>query len=71
MITKKMKLNYIIEKYPDTINVFFKYGLGCIGCSYASFETIEEGCKAHNIDVDKLVKELNKGVKDDSKGKSK
>lgn len=68
MITKKMKLNEVIQKYPETIEVFFKYGLGCIGCSYASFETIEEGCKAHGIDADKLVKELNEEIKDEDKG---
>lgn len=62
-ITAKMTFNEVIQKYPETSSLFFKYGLSCIGCPLAMQETIEQGCKAHGIDVGKLVDELNKKIK--------
>lgn len=58
-ISKDMKLSEIISKYPDTSEIFLKHGLSCIGCPLASQETLEQGAKAHGIDVDKLIKALN------------
>ena len=68
-ITKEMGIQDIVEKYPETVEVFFKHGLHCLGCAAARFETLEQGAGAHGIDVDKMVKDLNKAVKE--KGESK
>ena len=62
-ITKKSNLMEIASKHPETMEVFVKYGLHCIGCMAAQFENLEVGAKAHGIDVDKLVKDLNKAIK--------
>jgi len=45
------------------VEVFLKYDFHCLGCAAASFENLEEGAKAHGIDVDKIVKELNNAIK--------
>jgi len=65
-ITKNMKLGEIIGKYPDTIEIFMKNGLHCIGCHVAAFETIEEGAKAHGMsekDIESMIKDLNKKIR--------
>ena len=62
-ITGKMKLREVIEKYPETFRVFHEYGIHCIGCAMAAFETVEAGAKAHGIDAKKFVADLNKAVK--------
>ncbi|MGI6359154.1 MAG: DUF1858 domain-containing protein [Bacillota bacterium] len=59
-ITKDMAISEIVEKYPQVVPVFFKHGLGCLGCAIAQFETLEQGAKAHGIDVDALLADLNK-----------
>jgi hybrid cluster-associated redox disulfide protein len=33
--------------------------MGCIGCLASSTETLENGAKMHNINVDTLLVELN------------
>jgi len=58
-ITKDMSIIDIVQTCPDSIQVFQKYGLGCIGCAAARFENLEAGAKVHGIDVDAMVKELN------------
>ena len=58
-ITKDMGLLEIVQSHPETIEVFQKYGLGCIGCAAARFENLEAGAKVHGIDIDKMVEDLN------------
>lgn len=61
-ITGDMKIEEIVAKYPQTIGVFFQYGLGCVGCHAASFESLAEGATMHGIDLDAMLKDLNELV---------
>ena len=62
-----MKINEVIGKHPETLEVFERFGFHCIGCVGAEFENIEDGAKAHGIDIEKLVEELNKVIYDQSR----
>lgn len=64
MITKDMKIQEIISKYPYTVEVFFRHGLMCIGCVVAQFESLEEGAIAHGINTNTLLKDLNQAVRE-------
>lgn len=63
VITKDMSIGDIVSKFPETIEVFMKHGLHCVGCAAARFENLEQGANAHGIDVMTLVKTLNDAVK--------
>ena len=67
-ITGEMTLGDVIQKYPETIPVFFKFGLHCIGCHISAFESIKDGALAHGADSDALVKELNETINKIPKG---
>ncbi|MBS3950538.1 MAG: DUF1858 domain-containing protein [Peptococcaceae bacterium] len=54
-----MGIQDVVDKYPQLVPVFFKFGLGCLGCAAARFESIEQGAMAHGIDVDALINDLN------------
>ena len=54
-----MHIGEVVQKYPDTVQVFLSHGLMCFGCAVARFESIEQGAMAHGIDVDALVRDLN------------
>lgn len=58
-ITKDMPIGEVVQKYPDTIEVFLSHGLMCFGCAIARFENLEQGALAHGMDVEALVKDLN------------
>ncbi len=62
-ITADMNIKEVLDKYPETVSVFGKYNMGCIGCIAASFEKIKDIAGVHGIDVKKFVKELNEIVK--------
>ena len=63
MINKKMSIEEIVKKYPETIAIFERHGLGCLGCQAALFESIEQGAEVHGVDVDALIADLNKEIK--------
>lgn len=61
-ITKDMNITETVQKYPETVEVFMSFGMGCVGCAAASFENIEEGAIVHGIDPDDLIKKLNEAL---------
>jgi hybrid cluster-associated redox disulfide protein len=61
-ITKEMTIEEVVTQYPETMMVFMRHGLHCVGCHVSAFESIEEGAMAHGINVDALVLDLNKVV---------
>lgn len=58
-VTKDMNIRQLVSDYPDSAKVFAAYGIGCIGCALANFETVEQGLTAHGINVDDFMKDLN------------
>ena len=58
-ITKEMNILEIVQNYPESLAVFQKYGLGCVGCAAARFENLEAGAKVHGFDPDQMVEEIN------------
>lgn len=58
-VTKEMGIIEIVQNYPQALEVFAKYGLGCIGCAAARFENLEAGAKVHGVDPDEMVAEIN------------
>ena len=58
-VTKDMSIIDIVQNHTETLEVFAKYGMGCIGCAAARFENLEAGAKVHGFDVDAMVAEIN------------
>ena len=59
-INKDMTIAELMEVAPDKVNVLLMAGMHCVGCPASLGETIEEACMVHGIDVDDLLKELNR-----------
>jgi hybrid cluster-associated redox disulfide protein len=58
-ITGEMSIMEIVQTYPETVPVFMKHGLHCLGCAIAQFETLAQGAAAHRMDLPALLKDLN------------
>ena len=58
-VTKEMGILEIAQNYPEAIEVFQKYGMGCLGCAAARFENIEAGARVHGFAPDAMVADIN------------
>ena len=58
-ISKDMTIEEVIQQFPETIQVFSRYGVGCLGCSAAQYDNIEQGAVIHGLDTEQLLRELN------------
>jgi hybrid cluster-associated redox disulfide protein len=58
-ITKDMTIEDVVQRFPETIQVFSRYGVGCLGCSAAQYDSIGQGAAIHGLDAAQLVQELN------------
>ncbi|HTY20685.1 MAG TPA: DUF1858 domain-containing protein [Geobacteraceae bacterium] len=59
LITKDMTFAQVMKMHRDVIKVLAGYNLGCIGCMGAQAESLEQGCSAHGLDTDDLLRDLN------------
>ena len=62
IIAKDTGIIDAVQQHPEILEVFAKYGLGCVGCMAAHYETIGQGAGAHGIDVDALIEDINKVI---------
>ncbi|MBR3152153.1 MAG: DUF1858 domain-containing protein [Clostridia bacterium] len=60
MIEKTTKIGELLETNPEKAEILLEAGMHCLGCPASQAETLEEACEVHGIDVEDLLKELNK-----------
>ncbi len=60
MIEKTTTIGKILAEAPEKAEILLQAGMHCLGCPASQAETIEEACEVHGIDVDELLKEINK-----------
>lgn len=63
-VNKDMTFKDVLDMGPEVVQVFVKYNMGCIGCAAAKFESIEQGAKAHGVNLDDLLRDLNNALND-------
>lgn len=57
---KDTKIGELLEKAPEKTDILLEAGMHCLGCPASQAETLEEACMVHGIDVEEVLKELNK-----------
>jgi hybrid cluster-associated redox disulfide protein len=66
MITKDMLIGEAVSQHPELAEYLTNFGMFCVGCPGAQFETIEQGLKIHgktDKEIDKFIEEVNKNLK--------
>jgi len=51
---------YVLGNHKNAEEILTSFGLHCLYCPCAQMETLEEACSVHEIDVEELLKALNK-----------
>lgn len=59
MYTKEMTIYEVLQSDKKLADIFFSFGMHCLGCPISRGESIEQAAAAHGIELDKLMDALN------------
>jgi hypothetical protein len=67
MIEKNMIVGHVLDKYPETLEVFLEFGFTplkdpVLRKTMPYKVTIEQACKMHAVDLEEFLRALNKAV---------
>lgn len=48
----------VMKRWPQTIPVFLRYRMACVGCAVAPFETLAEVAVIYGLDLSRFLNEL-------------
>jgi hybrid cluster-associated redox disulfide protein len=57
-LTANFTVTEVMDRWPQTIPIFFRYRMACVGCPIASFETLAEIAAVYNLNLDRFLGEL-------------
>lgn len=60
VITKDMIIADIVSADAENTKILMEFGMHCIGCPSSQMETLEDACAVHGLNVEELIKKLNK-----------
>lgn len=65
-----MPMSELVQKYPELIEpLTYDYGLHCVNCMIADFDTLQEGAVSHGIegeDFEDMIKDLEEIINGES-----
>jgi hybrid cluster-associated redox disulfide protein len=65
-ITAECLVQEIVERHPQTIVVFNRYGLQCVGCYISPFHTIADTAREYSLALESLLLHLNQAIATDT-----
>ena len=57
-LTKELKIIDILEHYPAADAVLRSFKLPCADCVVAETETLEQGCRPHQLDPAEIIRAI-------------
>lgn len=48
----------VMDRWPQTIPVFSRYRMACVGCAVAAFETLAEVAAIYGLNLSRFLNEL-------------
>ena len=61
-ITAESMVQDVVDEYPQTILVFARHGLSCVGCYISPFHTVADSAREHDLCVEPLLGDLNRAL---------
>jgi hybrid cluster-associated redox disulfide protein len=57
-VTADSTIMELLQAKPESSQVLFRFGMGCLGCAVARGETVREAAMAHGIPLQELLSAL-------------
>ncbi len=48
----------LLREKPESAQVLFRFGMGCLGCAIANNETVREAAQAHGVPLEEMLSAL-------------
>lgn len=61
-ITADCLVQEVVEHHPQTIVVFNRHGLQCVGCYISPFHTIADTAREYSLALEPLLSHLNQAI---------
>jgi hybrid cluster-associated redox disulfide protein len=52
----------VMDRWPQTVPVYFRYRMACVGCPIAPFETLAEVATIYGLDLSCFLNELEQNI---------
>jgi hybrid cluster-associated redox disulfide protein len=63
--SSELSVEQILADWPQTLPVFIRFHMLCIGCPVTPFHTLRDACLAHDIDLEPFESALEAVVNSD------
>jgi hybrid cluster-associated redox disulfide protein len=70
LFDRDMTMDEIMRRWPATIRVVLRNGMLCVGCPIASFHTLAEAAREHELDEVALRRALEAAVSSKTKSRT-
>jgi len=57
-VTADSTIADLLREKPESAQVLFRFGMGCLGCAIANNETIREAAQAHGVPLEEMLSAL-------------
>ncbi len=61
-ITADCLVQEVVERHPQTIAIFARHGLKCVGCYISPFHTIADSARESAMALEPLLGDLNQAI---------
>jgi hybrid cluster-associated redox disulfide protein len=61
-ITAESLVQDVVERHPQTIAVFARHGLQCVGCYISPYHTITDTAREYAMSIEPLLGDLNRVI---------
>jgi hybrid cluster-associated redox disulfide protein len=52
----------VLDRWPQTVPVFIRHRMACVGCTIAPFETLTEVADIYQLELDDFLQELQQTI---------
>jgi hybrid cluster-associated redox disulfide protein len=61
-IHAEVVISELLRRWPQTIPVFQKHKMACVGCSMSDFETVSSAAEIYQLSLGSFIEELHEAV---------
>lgn len=61
-ITADCLIQEVVERYPQTVAIFVRHRLQCVGCLIAPYHTIADSAREYALPLEPLLDDFNQAI---------